>query len=407
MSEPHTSWVICQLGAREHYAVARALAAQNALQSLITDAWVPNGHPLGWLRQSLRERFHPALDGVRICAWTEATMRFELMARLRGWRGWEAIILRNEWFQRRSVAALARLVHKGAARAGDGTVVFAYSYAAREILQFARSQGWRTVLGQIDPGPEEERIVTRLYEVSAEQRGQRKPAPMQYWKCWQQECRFADRIVVNSEWSRRALCAEGVAREKIVIEPVAIEATTAAAGFQRCYPAEFSAARPLRALFLGQVNLRKGAGPLFEAIQLLRAEPIEFWIVGPLQLRVPAKLQGDARVRWIGTVPRGEASAYYRDADVFLFPTWSDGFGMTQLEAQTWKLPVIASQYCGDVVRDGVNGLVLPEVSGKAIAALLLECLRKPQMLVQFSNAAVTGQDLPIKRLGQHLLQLF
>jgi glycosyltransferase involved in cell wall biosynthesis len=47
--------------------------------------------------------------------------------------------------------------------------------------------------------------------------------------------------------------------------------------------------------------------------------------------------------------------AFYERADLFLFPTLSDGFGLTNLEAQAWSLPIVASRFCGEVVRDGVN----------------------------------------------------
>ncbi len=57
--------------------------------------------------------------------------------------------------------------------------------------------------------------------------------------------------------------------------------------FQRHYPRAFSAERPLRVLFLGQVNLRKGVAQLLEAVRLLSGEHVEFWFVGPMQIRVP------------------------------------------------------------------------------------------------------------------------
>ena len=73
---------------------------------------------------------------------------------------------------------------------------------------------------------------------------------------------------------------------------------------------------------------------------------------------IPERFRDASGVHWHG--PRGETAArFYREADVFLFPTLSDGFGLTQLEAQAWRLPVIASRFCGDVVQDGVNGLLL------------------------------------------------
>ena len=71
-----------------------------------------------------------------------------------------------------------------------------------------------------------------------------------------------------------------------------------------------------------------------------------------IQIAVPADLRDHPQVRWAGTVSREDTARYYRDADVFLFPTYSDGFGLTQLEAQAWKLPIIASVFCGAVVED-------------------------------------------------------
>ena len=116
----------------------------------------------------------------------------------------------------------------------------AYSYAALEIFKFARARGWRTVLGQIDPGLPEERIVARLYEEDADQRGSWQPPPPQYWSKWREECALADRIVVNSVWSQAALINEGVPAEKIKIIPLAYEEPKPNGGFRRKYPVKFT-----------------------------------------------------------------------------------------------------------------------------------------------------------------------
>src|SRR6185503_10563015 len=125
----------------------------------------------------------------------------------------------------------------------------------------------------------------------------------------------------------------------------------------------------------------KGVGQLFETIQLLTGENVEFWFVGPVQLSIPRRLREHRQVKWFGVAPRSKAETYYQQADVFIFPTLSDGFGLTQLEAQSWKLPVVASRHCGEVVSDGVNGVVLEEVSGQAIADALMSLLRSPATL--------------------------
>jgi glycosyltransferase involved in cell wall biosynthesis len=84
----------------------------------------------------------------------------------------------------------------------------------------------------------------------------------------------------------------------------------------------------------------------------------------------------------------------------------SDGFGLTQLEAQAWKLPVIASRYCGEVVRDEVNGVVLEEVSGASIAEVLSELLREPEKLSAMAGRSGVEECFSLSRLASSLSKL-
>src|SRR5262245_12119431 len=61
-------WICCQIGAREHYAVARALHRHNSLRLLLTDAWFPPRGPLTRLKPSLRTRFHAELTTANVYA---------------------------------------------------------------------------------------------------------------------------------------------------------------------------------------------------------------------------------------------------------------------------------------------------------------------------------------------------
>jgi glycosyltransferase involved in cell wall biosynthesis len=381
------TWICCQLGAREHYAVPRALQLGGVLDEFITDLW---------LRP---RRFHPSLADARVIASNLPALIFELKGSFARENGWRLISSRNERFQQLAVAHLK-------ASANGNHTVFAYSYAAKQIFEFARDRGWRTVLGQIDPGPVEERIVSDLEKNSPIEHTHWEPAPKAYWDNWRDECRLADQIVVNSDWSKDALISEGVATEKIKVIPVAYEAANETKSFERHYPRAFSAKRPLRVLFLGQVNLRKGVAQLLDAVKLLADEHVEFWFVGPMQVRVPRELREDPKVRWFGAAPRAGVDNYYRDADVFILPTLSDGFGLTQLEAQAWKLPVVASGYCGEVMRDGINGVVLAEVSGFGIAAVLREFLRSPEKLSAMSMRAGVDERFSLTTLASALKQL-
>ena len=385
MSQKNAQWVCCQLGAREHYAVPRALQTRGLLRELITDLWVRPGTLPNW-RNKLAGRFHPDLAGACVSASNAAAFAFELKAQATGLNGWDLIGKRNEWFQNQAVDRLERCAREFDSK---DVTVFAYSYAAERIFRFARERGWRTVLGQIDPGPAGNNW---------------QPAPENYWRRWRNECELADQIVVNSEWSRAALTKADIPANKIRLIPLAITPNTDAAGFQRLCPPAFDAVRPLRVLFLGQISHRKGAAQLLDAAHLLAGEPVEFWLVGPMQIH--ADLNHGSRIKWFGAVPRANVDRFYREADVFILPTLSDGFGLTQLEAQSWKLPVIASRFCGAVVQHGRNGLILNEVSGESIAATLRELLCSPERVAAMSQESRVGDEFTLQSLASSLSQL-
>lgn len=105
-------WICCQLGAREHYAIPRALHQTGQLASFITDAWVSPTSALNLLpnalMRSLRDRFHPDLATAPIQAVTSSLMQFELRQQLRKTSAWDSMIARNHWFQ----AQMIRLLEK-------------------------------------------------------------------------------------------------------------------------------------------------------------------------------------------------------------------------------------------------------------------------------------------------------
>ena len=226
MAVNQSQWICCQHGAREHYAVPRALHGRGELACLFADAWVRPGHPLGWLQPSLRDRFHPQLRDAPVLSATLRLVAFEVLARLRGLRGWEATMARTRWFQRHAVSSLEsysqQSVVSGQWSSGPLTV-FAYSYAALGILRWAKERGFRTVLGQIDPGPEMSRITAQLERQYPEFHSATALPPEVYWTQWQEECRLADVVVVNSEWSRTALQRVGVEEAKLRVVPLAYE----------------------------------------------------------------------------------------------------------------------------------------------------------------------------------------
>jgi glycosyltransferase involved in cell wall biosynthesis len=117
-------------------------------------------------------------------------------------------------------------------------------------------------------------------------------------------------------------------------------------------------------LFVGSDDRRKNlVGALRAYLRLLKDSPLpqHLVIVGPKQARQEETLTilQDAeiaqRVHFIGYVDVNDLPAVYSDADLFIFPSLYEGFGLPVLESMACGTPVITS-----------NGSSLPEVVGDA-----------------------------------------
>lgn len=388
MSNPDR-WLFFQLGAREHYALPRSFHQRKQLAALFTDAWVDPRSPwraLLWFSPRLLSRYEPKLRDARIEHFTGSLLWFEAWRTLKGRvSNWDDILARNRWFQYRAVQRLAKT---GLLAPGDRgrSIVHAFSYAARDIFAVAKNAGHLTVLAQIDAGIMDEEIIRQACLERRKLLPDWSPAPREYWDQWREECELADIIVANSEWSRRGLVGKGISSEKIATIPLMYENANPTPPTAKTFPGRFDRSNPLTVLFVGNVSVRKGMAEMLEAIELLQGAPVRFWFVGPIKVRIPERVRANSNVQWFGPEPRAKVHEFYRDSHVFILPTLSDGFGLTQLEAQAWGLPVIASKNCGEVVRHGENGLILPEVSGVTIAQAIESILKSPDQLPKMSQ---------------------
>ena len=139
---------------------------------------------------------------------------------------------------------------------------------------------------------------------------------------------------------------------------------------------------------------------------MLRDEPVEFWMVGPVQIANVETLTRDARTKWFGPVTRNQAAERYRAADIFILPTLSDGFAITQLEAQAYGLPIISSTFCGRVVESGRNGIILEEPNAASIANAIRDCIANPSRLQQFVAASRLPDEFTIDAFARRLQEL-
>jgi glycosyltransferase involved in cell wall biosynthesis len=377
-----TEWIVSQIGARELYAVPRAFHRRGHLARLYTDAWCRYGRSLvgrlpGRL-QGLAGRYHDELPGRRVVAFTARTLATELTRRRPRTREEQhgAFLETGRCFAKRVRQALEGM-HLDPRRHR----FFAFDTGALETLELTRARGIFGVVDQID--------LARIDEEVAATEARKWPgwenlpgrAPETYFDRLAREWEMADLVVVNSAWSRRGLVELGVAEGKIATVPLAFEAET---GPPPARPARPD--RPLTVLWLGQVVLRKGFPYLVEAAR--RLARIRFVVAGPLGITDQAIATLPPNVTLLGRVFRAQARRLYQDSDVFVLPTMSDGFAITQLEAMSFGLPVIATPNCGEVVIDGQNGLIVPAGDSERLAEAIARLDQDRSLLEALGLAA-------------------
>jgi len=397
-------WCCVQAGHREQYGVPRALQSVGALQSLITDLWIPPDSAAAALARGafgrrLRDRFHQDIETKKVASFPLQSFLWEARTAMQGKRAGSRTLARNAWWS----SLAARRLRRGAGL--PPRYVFSYCYEARELFKTARSLGIIPILGQIDPGPVEDAKVAEICAKWSSYVTSFMPGSAEYYGAWRDECRLAGSIIVNSEWSKSALIRAGIESEKINVVPLVYTPPPESYRWRRYFSEQFTNRRPLRVLFLGQCILRKGIAETIEAAKALSDEPVEFTLVGNTDIDGLERHFGRGRIRHFQRVSRGECHAHYRNADIFLFPTHSDGYGLTQLEAQSWRLPILVSGFCGKVIEDGRDGLLLDTPSVDAIVQAVRLVISKPSMLARMS-ASIPRRAFNIEDLGQRLKNL-
>jgi len=109
-------------------------------------------------------------------------------------------------------------------------------------------------------------------------------------------------------------------------------------------------------LFHGRVDRRKGVLDLLQALP----DGVRLVVSGIGPDLAEARERADDRTTFLGYVAPDDAPAVYRSADLFVSPTYSEGFSNTILEAMASGLPVISTRSVGviDCLTHDVNGLL-------------------------------------------------
>ena len=197
-----------------------------------------------------------------------------------------------------------------------------------------------------------------------------------------------DHVIATTADLRRALIAAGQPAERITVVPNLVRLPPAVPAAERHpeLPPVIGA--------LGRLIARKGFADLLEAAALLAARGYPFELrlggSGPEEaaLRAQARRLGLAeQVRFPGWVE--DKPGFFEPLDVFCVPSREEPFGIVALEGMAHRRAVVATTAAGprEIVRDGVDGLLVPPASPPALADALAALLDDPARRAALADA--------------------
>ena len=396
---------VAMLGARRHYAVPEILHSAGMLDILITDLYAgsrwtacaqqlfSSGHSPDPLARLLG-RQSPGLPSSRILSFPffglRRTVRSHMAkspsARLHSYLDW------NRRFCRR--------VTKHWPASANGFYVF--NSAGLEILDQAKRVGAKGFLDQTAaPWIVEEGLL-------AEERNR--------WPGWEfegagpadweplaererDEWALADTIVCGSDYVKESIRSIGGPVEKCRVVPYGIDTKVFAPRVRDRRNG------PLNVLFVGTIQLRKGIQHLMEAARLLKGENVNIRAIGSIRVSADAAEKIGAEIELAGAVPRSGLTFQYDWADVLVAPSISEGSANVCYEALASGLPVIATPNTGSVVRDGIDGFIVPIRSPGDIAARLRTMASDRSLVSRLSQSAMeNAANFTWQKYGERLV---
>lgn len=218
---------------------------------------------------------------------------------------------------------------------------------------------------------------------------------------------YAQRVITTSQWTARTLASEGVPISQLrVVEPGVDRRKTRGSSDPKPSLGDATQHDMLNLLCVGTLTPRKGHALLFEALNELRDRHWHLTCAGSLlrDAQHVAALQHQIdrfslrrRVSLLGDLDRDALERQYARADVFVLPSYLEGYGMALAEAVAFGLPIVSTTAGAipETVPANASVLVAPGDSralAKALAGIIDDPARRATLA---ANARAARASLP------------
>jgi len=169
-------------------------------------------------------------------------------------------------------------------------------------------------------------------------------------------------------------------------------------------------------LYIGRIHKLKGLDTLLKALAKLKGERCQLLIVGPddgykqylEEVRDKNKIKN---IHFLGAIlDEGEKAYLYNISDMFVYPSKSEGFSISILEALAAGLPVIISTACNfDKVKDYGAGSIFRAGDSEELLKILKYYIKKPKMTHGMSRRArkLVEENYSINRMKDDVVSVY
>jgi glycosyltransferase involved in cell wall biosynthesis len=177
------------------------------------------------------------------------------------------------------------------------------------------------------------------------------------WKLVLRDCADADLLLVNSDFVKKTFVEQGYPVSKVRVAYLGVREEFFDLKREYCIDG------PVRILFTGNFDVRKGVRILLEAIRQCRRSGLDvrLELMGNLDNGAPCLQPGD-EVFFSHTpfAPLTQVAAAFAGADLFVFPTFAEGSSRSGMEAAAAGLPIITTENCGLPLQHGKSAIYVP-----------------------------------------------
>ena len=201
------------------------------------------------------------------------------------------------------------------------------------------------------------------------------------------ELKYVDFFFVPSKIVCQSLAYCGVEKGKVRIVPYGVNTSL----FDFCKK-EYIDQTPLKLIYVGQISYRKGLHHILSIIKRYYKNIVEISLAGAFNEHnsIYKQYKESSNIHFLGFVTRDILAKEYQNADVFVFPTLGEGYGMVVLEALSTGTPVLISNLAGgnDAITNYENGIVYDGLSEKKLKESLDWFIANKKLLPQMSMNA-------------------